>query len=39
MDRFKLRTAKRGRAWSEKGLEAILNMLGMLYEGMLNFNP
>ncbi len=35
VDRFKLRTSKRGRAWSAKGLEAILNMLGMLYEGTL----
>jgi len=35
VDRFKLRTSKRGRAWSTKGLEAILNMLGMLYEGTL----
>ena len=35
VDRFKLRTSKRGRAWSARGLEAILNMLGMLYEGTL----
>ena len=35
VDRFKLRTAKRGRAWSKAGLGAILNMLGMLYEGVL----
>ncbi len=35
VDRFKLRTAKRGRSWSKKGLEAILNMLGKLYEGIL----
>lgn len=35
VDRFKLRTAKRGRSWSKRGLEAILNMLGMLYEGVL----
>jgi len=35
VDRFKLRTSKRGRAWSAKGLKAILNMLGMLYEGTL----
>ncbi len=35
VDRFKLRTSKRGRSWSAKGLEAILNMLGMLYEGVL----
>ena len=36
VDRFKLRTAKRGRAWSKKGLEAILHMLGMLYENILH---
>jgi hypothetical protein len=35
VDRFKLRTSKRGRAWSARGLEAILKMLGMLYEGTL----
>lgn len=35
VDRFKLRTSKRGRAWSANGLKAILNMLGMLYEGTL----
>jgi len=35
VDRFKLRTSKRGRAWSKKGLASILNMLGMLYEGTL----
>ena len=36
VDRFKLRTSKRGRAWSEKGLEAILRMLGLLYENRLH---
>ncbi len=35
VDRFKLRTAKRGRAWSKKGLKAILRMLGLLYENTL----
>jgi len=35
VDHFKLKTSKRGRAWSARGLEAILNMLGMLYEGTL----
>ncbi len=35
VDRFKLRTAKRGRAWSKRGLRAIINMLCMLYEGVL----
>ena len=35
VDRFKLRVSKRGRAWSKKGLGAILNMLGMLYEDVL----
>lgn len=36
VDRFKLRTAKRGRAWSKKGLAAILHMLGLLYEDTLH---
>ncbi len=36
VDRFKLRTSKRGRSWSEKGLEAILHMLGLLYENILH---
>ncbi len=35
VDRFKLRTAKRGRAWSKRGLKAILRMLGLLYENTL----
>ncbi len=35
VDRFKLRTAKRGRAWSFKGLQAILHLLGRFYEGTL----
>ena len=35
VDRFKLRTSKRGRSWSKKGLAAILNMLGLFYEGEL----
>lgn len=35
VDRFKLRTAKRGRAWSKRGLRAIINMLCMHYEGVL----
>ena len=35
VDRFKLRTAKRGRSWSKKGLKAILHMLGLLYENTL----
>ncbi len=35
VDRFKLRTAKRGRAWSEQGLKAIFHMLGLLYENVL----
>jgi hypothetical protein len=34
-DRFKLRTAKRGRSWSKSGLKAILHMLGLLYENTL----
>ena len=36
VDRFKLRTAKRGRSWSKRGLEAILHMLGLLYENILH---
>jgi hypothetical protein len=36
VDLFKLRTAKRGRAWSKKGLEAVLHTLGLLYEGLLH---
>lgn len=36
VDLFKLRTAKRGRSWSEKGLKAILHMLGLLYENILH---
>ncbi|HHV36137.1 MAG TPA: ISLre2 family transposase [Syntrophomonadaceae bacterium] len=36
VDRFKLRTAKRGRAWSKKGLSAIQHMLGLLYEDTLH---
>lgn len=36
VDLFKLRTAKRGRAWSKKGLEAVLRTLGLLYEGLLH---
>ena len=35
VDRFKLRTSKRGRAWSKKVLAAILKILGLLYEGVL----
>ncbi len=35
VDRFKLRTSKRGRSWSKNGLAAILNMLSLLYEGEL----
>lgn len=35
VDLFKLRTAKRGRAWSEQGLKAIFHMLGLLYENVL----
>ncbi len=35
VDRFKLRTSKRGRSWSKEGLSAILNMLSLLYEGVL----
>ena len=35
VDRFKLRTSKRGRSWSKEGLAAILNMLSLLYEGAL----
>ncbi|MBW2005924.1 MAG: ISLre2 family transposase [Deltaproteobacteria bacterium] len=33
VDKFKNRTAKRGRAWSQKGLQAIVTMLSKLYEG------
>ena len=36
VDLFKLRTAKRGRSWSKKGLKAILHMLGLLYENILH---
>ena len=36
VDLFKLRTAKRGRSWSKKGLEAVLHTLGLLYEGILH---
>lgn len=36
VDLFKLRTAKRGRSWSKKGLESILHMLGLLYENILH---
>jgi len=36
VDRFKLRTAKRGRSWSAKGLKAILHMLRLLYENTLH---
>ena len=36
VDRFKLRTAKRGQSWSQKGLEAVLHTLGLLYEGILH---
>lgn len=36
VDRFKLRTAKRGRSWSAKGLESILHMLRLLYENTLH---
>lgn len=35
VDKFKNRTAKRGRSWSKQGLQAILTMLGKLYEGKL----
>ena len=36
VDKFKNRTAKRGRSWSIQGLQAILVMLGKLYEGKLS---
>lgn len=36
VDLFKLRTAKRGRSWSKKGLEAVLHTLGLLYENILH---
>lgn len=36
VDLFKLRTAKRGRSWSKKGLEAVLRTLGLLYENILH---
>lgn len=36
VDKFKNRTAKRGRSWSMQGLQAILTMLGKLYEGKLS---
>jgi len=36
VDKFKNRTAKRGRSWSMQGLQAILVMLGNLYEGKLS---
>ncbi len=36
VDLFKQRTAKRGRSWSVKGLEAVLHMLGLLYENILH---
>ncbi len=35
VDRFKLRTAKRGWVWSKRRLKAILRMLGLLYENTL----
>src|SRR5690554_1096835 len=35
VNKFKNRTAKRGRAWSMQGLQAILTMLSNLYEGNL----
>lgn len=35
VDKFKNRAAKRGRAWSEKGLESINICLSKLYEGTL----
>jgi hypothetical protein len=35
VDRFKLRTAKRGRGWSKKGLSSVLFLLGLWYEGKL----
>lgn len=31
-----LGTSKRGRAWSDRGLKAILHMLGLLYENILH---
>ena len=36
LDKFKNRTAKRGRAWSIQGLQAILTMLRKLYQGELS---
>jgi hypothetical protein len=36
VDLFKLRTAKRGRSWSERGIKAIFHMLGLLYENVLH---
>jgi len=36
VDLFKLRVSKRGRAWSDRGLKAILHMLGLLYENVLH---
>src|SRR5690554_922708 len=36
VNKFKNRTAKRGRAWSMQGLQAILTMLSNLYEGNLS---
>ncbi|GAW92415.1 UPF0236 family transposase-like protein, partial [Calderihabitans maritimus] len=35
VDKFKNRTSKRGRAWSEKGLKGILTCLAKLYQGVL----
>ena len=35
VDRYKLRTGKRGRSWSKEGLTAILRLLGWMYEGTL----
>lgn len=35
VDKFKNRTAKRGRAWSPRGLQAILTTLSALYQGEL----
>ena len=36
VDKFKNRTAKRGRAWSPEGLQAILTTLSALYQGNLH---